>query len=249
MQPDFIVVGGDISNGVNIVKHLQGMAKAWDVPIYFVLGNHDYYSDSRFRPMKMAKVKKQVAGAVKNLPNMEWLDQHGVVKLTDKTALVGSGLWCDWRAGFKDKSTVWLNDYILIDDLVSHPYKESERQKLMRKVQKLAADHTDQLMKHFQEALDQGFENIIVVTHVPPFHEGSFYNGVVQDDDWAPHFVCTVAGDQLKAAAQKNPDVKVKVLCGHTHGQGKADILPNLHVINGPAKYRNPTAQPAILVE
>ena len=89
---------------------------------------------------------------------------------------------------------------------------------------------------------------MIIVTHVPPFHKGSFFKGKVQDDDWAPHFVCQIAGEKiLEVISGKNVDVTV--LCGHTHGYGEADILPNLHVINGAAQYKYPSPQKVITYE
>ena len=33
------------------------------------------------------------------------------------------------------------------------------------------------------------------------------------------------------------------VLCGHTHGEGQAQILPNLKVLTGGAKYGEPRVQ------
>ena len=35
-------------------------------------------------------------------------------------------------------------------------------------------------------------------------------------------------GDALRAAAASAPQVRIEVLCGHTHGEGHAKILPNL---------------------
>lgn len=36
---------------------------------------------------------------------------------------------------------------------------------------------------------------------------------------------------------------------GHTHGGGEADILPNLRVLTGGARYGNPTVQRVIGVK
>jgi len=249
MQPDRVVLTGDISDARQIVQHLALMADGWDVPIDFVLGNHDYYGESPFVPAKMKDVRNKIAANCKHIDNLNWLEQSGPVKLTDMTALIGSSLWCDWRAGLGDKSSVWLNDYLLIADLFGHPYNYQDRMRIKKKVQSLAKDSTKQLMSDFKKAVDDGFKKIIVGVHVPPFHEASFYNGVVQNDDWAPHFVCKVAGDQLKAEVKKHPEIDVLVLTGHTHGSGKKDILPNLHVINGPATYRHPAPQTPLLIE
>jgi predicted MPP superfamily phosphohydrolase len=41
----------------------------------------------------------------------------------------------------------------------------------------------------------------------------------------------------------QHPNRKMTVLCGHTHGGGTAQILPNLTTITGPAEYRSPVIQ------
>jgi 3',5'-cyclic-AMP phosphodiesterase len=242
-----VLLGGDLSNGAEIVKHLTYMSKAWpNKQIYFVLGNHDYYSSS------FDEVWYNVAECVSECDNLHWLDRSGPIKLTDKTALVGSGLWCDWAVGKEEKSIVWLHDYNLIEDLrfPGAQYKEwTALDNTKKKVRYFAKFHTEQLMRDFNKAVEQGFKNIVVLSHYPPFYEGSFHDGRLQDDDWSPHFVCVMAGQQLKEAVQKLDDVKVTALCGHTHGSGDVNILPNLRVINGPAKYRKPAPQEPIMVE
>ncbi len=241
-----VLLGGDIANGTNIVRHLRFLSESWqDKQIYFVLGNHDYYGSS------IDEVWCQVSNLLPDCSNLHWLDRSGVIKLSDKTALVGSGLWCDWEAGNKKKSSVWLNDYRLIEELIfdGAPYNMQAMVYLEKKIKFYAKYHTKQLIRDFQDAIKQGFKNVIVLTHVPPFHEASYYNGRIQDDEWAVHFVCRMAGEQLKSEAEKHPDIKVTVLCGHTHGYGEADILPNLHVVNGAARYKYPAPQDPICYE
>ena len=40
-----------------------------------------------------------------------------------------------------------------------------------------------------------------------------------------------------------HPNRELTVLCGHTHGEGEAQILKNLRVLTGGAKYGVPTIQ------
>jgi len=252
MEPDQIVLTGDISDANNIVKHLSVMANEWKVPVNFILGNHDFYGQ-RFVPAKMKDVLKKVNDISEKTDNLNWLAKTGPIKLTEKACLVGNGLWCDWRAGLKDKGSVWLNDYILIEDLLGMPQYQSDIRRIKNKVQKLAKEKTDQLIKHVQLAIDSGYKKIIIGTHVPPWHEASFYNGVIQNDDWAPHFVCQIAGEQLKKIASKNQDVEFISLFGHTHGSspppGYVEILPNLRATNGAATYRHPATQTPLIIE
>ena len=67
--------------------------------------------------------------------------------------------------------------------------------------------------------------------------------GRVSDDNWLPHFTCKAAGDALIEAISQRPDREMTVLCGHTHGAGEAQILPNLRVLIGGAVYGAPAIQ------
>ena len=40
-----------------------------------------------------------------------------------------------------------------------------------------------------------------------------------------------------------NPDRRMTVLCGHTHGEGEASVPPNLTVLRGGAEYGEPKVQ------
>lgn len=96
-------------------------------------------------------------------------------------------------------------------------------------------------------ALDP-FEELILLTHVPPFREAAWHEGKVSNDDWLPFMASKPMGDVLKDALAARPDRKVTVLCGHTHSAGEVEILPNLIVKTGGAEYRNPELQLPIVV-
>jgi 3',5'-cyclic-AMP phosphodiesterase len=82
-----------------------------------------------------------------------------------------------------------------------------------------------------------------VATHVPPFREACWHEGKLSNADWLPHFSCKAVGEALRRAAKAHPDRKIRVLCGHTHGAGTAEILPNLKVFTGGAEYGEPAVQ------
>src|SRR5215213_9460740 len=87
---------------------------------------------------------------------------------------------------------------------------------------------------------------IILATHVPPFREACWHQGKISDGDWLPHFTCKAVGDVLLEIMKENPDHKLTVLCGHTHGGGEAQVLPNLKVLTGAARYGRPALQNVI---
>ena len=52
----------------------------------------------------------------------------------------------------------------------------------------------------------------------------------------------------LRDVMAAHPDKEMLVLCGHTHGAGECQVLPNLRVLTGGAEYGRPTVQRMIEV-
>lgn len=238
-KPDALVITGDISEAPYIVDHLGFLdlnMKA-QCPIFFILGNHDYYHATSIG---------QVREVMKNLftypeeyktnlvPRLGWLGSSGVIPLTDKVALIGHDGWYDGQYANWFSSKVWLNDYILIGDFAGLTKNE-----IYSKINALSKESADYIEEHLAKALTT-FEHVVVATHVSPFRENSVYDGKVSDNDWMPHFSSKHMGDVLLAAATKNQNKNITVLCGHSHGKADNMILPNLRCITGEAKYRNP---------
>jgi len=55
-------------------------------------------------------------------------------------------------------------------------------------------------------------------------------------------------GEVLERIMREHPDHTLTVLCGHTHGKGKAAIFPNLRVKTAGAKYGKPRLQDPVKV-
>src|SRR5688572_13250715 len=104
-EPDVFLIAGDISEAPSLEKHLRLVAEHLQLPIYFVLGNHDFYRSS------VAEVR---ANARALGGNLHWLPSAGVVALTETTALVGHDCWGDGRLGNARQSPIVLNDFLLI---------------------------------------------------------------------------------------------------------------------------------------
>jgi 3',5'-cyclic-AMP phosphodiesterase len=47
----------------------------------------------------------------------------------------------------------------------------------------------------------------------------------------------------MRRVMQANPQSRLLVLCGHTHGNGETRILDNLQVLTGGAEYGRPEIQ------
>ena len=230
-KPDVILVGGDISNGINSLLHLKHLVKLIKKPLYFVLGNHDYYFGS------IDKIRKLTRQACKEFENAHYLTEGGVIALTNRTALIGHDGWADAKAGEFLNSSIMLHDYLLIDELKDLTIRE--RKKVLHKLGEEAAES---LRGPLKESLLK-YDRVIVLTHAPPFRESCLYNGEICNDDWAPHFVSQTVGAMLREEVSKFPEKKVLVLCGHSHHAADKLILPNLRVLTGHSKLGDPSVQ------
>ena len=157
--------------------------------------------------------------------------------LTPNTCLVGHDGWGDGRLGDYEHSLVQLNDFRLISELTG-----LSRSALLGRLNQLGDEAAAHIGSVLSGAL-QPAEHVVVLTHVPPFKEASWYNGQHCERDWLPFFSCQAVGDVLAGAMRNHPHKRMTVLCGHTHGGGSSEILPNLVTYTGPAEYGRPAIQ------
>jgi predicted phosphodiesterase len=234
---DALLLSGDIGEAPDVTLFLEALAIRFGRPIYFVLGNHDFYHGS------IAGVRARVEALCGASPGLVWLPRAGVVPLTAETGLLGHDGWGDGRLGDYWASQVQLNDFYLIEELSSIDCRER-----LARLEALG----DEAAAHFQAALPHALEqfpSLMVVTHVPPFREACWYAGRISDDHWLPFFACKAVGDALAQAMRARPDRRMTVLCGHTHETGQTQILPNLLVLTGGAQYGAPHIQRILTVE
>ena len=244
---DIVLVGGDIAEADSFANLLRQLTAESNIPLYFVLGNHDYYRGS------IAGVREEARAISNESSKVRWLPDERVVQLTDKTSLVGHGGWGDGRFGKFFESEVILNDYALIDELQKlhrndlSPPESILTPELHTKLGALG----DEAAEHFRQILPLALETserIVLLTHVPPFREACWHEGQLSDDNWAPHFTCKAVGDVLVDVMAAHPKHTMTVLCGHTHSSGHAQILENLEVITGDAVYGQPKIQQVLIV-
>ncbi|HTL50973.1 MAG TPA: metallophosphoesterase [Planctomycetota bacterium] len=248
-KPDQIWLGGDTGESETLTSYLTELAEALKVPIYFVLGNHDYYNNS------FGGVQASVRDLVDRSKVLHWMPLEGLVKLAPGVGLIGHGGWADGRYGDFAHSTVLLNDYLTIADFkallgpevegLPAPIMERMQASAPARLAKLNAlgDASAAWLKQHLPAAAKSCSRLYVLTHVPPFKEACWYEGKQSDDNYLPHFSNKVFGDVLREVAQAQPECRMTVLCGHTHGEGRVQILPNLEVLTGGATYGAPYVQ------
>jgi Icc protein len=236
LEPDGVLISGDIGNAVTLQHHLQLLEAHLRRPIYFVLGNHDFYGGG------IADVRRQVEARCARSSWLHWLPATGLVPLGDETWLAGHDSWGDGRLGSGSQSPFILNDYYCIRD-----FQGLSIDGWFERMGALG----DEGAAFLREILPRGFESrrrMILLTHVPPFREAAWHLGRPSSDDAAPHFACKAVGDLLVDVMTPRPECTMTVLCGHTHSSGLVQILPNLEVRTAGAEYGAPRPQPAVIV-
>lgn len=238
---DGVLVSGDIAEAPSIKNILQELAIFIKKPIYYILGNHDYYRG------QVDVVRDEMTALTESNEYLFWLTASKVMQLDNNTLLVGQDGWADGRLGDYHNSRVALNDSRMISDLFQE--KILGRSQLLAKMQQLADYDASQLQEQLIQAAIQRPQRIIVLTHIPPFKEACLHEGKISNDDWLPYFASKASGDVLMNICTKYPNIDFLVLCGHTHGKATYHPFPNLIVEAGHAEYNKPEIQRVISFE
>lgn len=251
---DALVLCGDLSVGKSLGSDLKIFIDSASCPVYFVLGNHDFWGASTSSVWETAK----------SFPGS--LDHSGVVKLSDTVGLVGVTGWYDSRAGSVIDNSIIMPE-IRTTDLYAgvkttvciNPWEELEHRKRyshirspevmveISRINKNFADEQTLMFKPRFEAAMATYDHVIVATHFPPWLDACWGPGGVltrnshkADLDWLPWSCNINLGLYIESVAEEYPSKKVTVLSGHTHSGGTAQIAPNLTAMSGDATYGMP---------
>jgi len=239
---DAFVITGDITTGTAVLWTLEMLAEA-KRPVYFVLGNHDYYGYS------IEKLRRRLAG-LSTEPHgqyVKYLNNEDVVRLTAKTALVGDDGWYDGRNGSFARTDLQLNDFYHIPELTGH-----RKPALLKVIQRYADASARRIRDLCEQACKiSGLEHLYVATHVPPFYGAAWHMGQPSDEFFQPFFSNRVVGEAVvEATAEfRAGGGKVTVLCGHSHGEGTIYPGSNLECRTGKAEYGVPAVHAILQVD
>jgi hypothetical protein len=261
-----LLLSGDIAESPGVVGCLHELAGALGRRILFVLGNHDFYRGG------IASTRDQVAAACADWPNLLYLSRGGIVAISDQTAVVGHDGWGDAMLGDFENSRALVSDFRVIDELklwkvgphtleglkLDEPveqdlmkwtlrHEDLDREALAPILRGLGQEASQHLATWLPRALET-HQQVVVLTHVPPFPEIAWHRGTPCDEDWLPYYTCKSTADVLLDAARRYPRRQILVLCGHTHTRRDATILPNLRAVAGEAEYMEPRIQEIIEV-
>lgn len=242
-----LVVCGDISGGHNLRDALACLWLDLGIPIRFCLGNHDYYGLTFAQGRSLVKLAVDESPVIHDdVRALSWLSEGVIEQVSEDTVLMGHDGWYDARAGLL-RNKVILNDFYEIGDL--NPFSAYARvpELLLQKIREIADESAAYFDRVLPDALKQA-RKVVLATHVPPFPQAAWHEGKQSEPDYLPFFCSVCAGNVLVKHMEANPDKELLVLCGHTHSEGEAQILPNLKVLTARARYSHPMLQGVIEV-
>lgn len=223
---DIILISGDICEARNemIFDEIEDIG----IKTYYILGNHDFYTSSYEKRKQMAFFREL------NDPNpiVEYFHNKMTILPGTKTALIGINGWYDGRYGDYITSNVIINDFRLIED-----FKGLNKEQRLEQMQSFADEDANTLKYWLDIISKEDVDDIILITHVPPFAQVSKHRGIQSDAYYLPFYSNKVLGDVLL-----NTPKPTLVLCGHTHGAAYTEI-GNIKVIVGQSDYGSPIIQ------
>jgi len=235
------VISGDISISPMLISHLQALDDILDVPVYFVLGNHDYYLSN------IEMTRRKVSDACRNFTYVRYLGALQHIKLENRVSMVGSDGWYDGHNGNPFASQFVMNDWIKIENFLpaiksTFGGKMIDKNVVLGIARELSASSASKVVSGIKSCINFS-EHIIIVTHVPPFAQScvsSKFEGA-DSREVTPWYTSKIMGDTILSAARAYPNKKFTVLSGHTHGNFEGNILNNLTVKVGKSEYGNPS--------
>jgi predicted MPP superfamily phosphohydrolase len=240
IDADKILITGDIAEAKDVCEILDEFSQHVNAPIYFVLGNHDYYFG------RVANVRANIRALCQQNNKLIWLGKPEIITLSNNTVLLGHDGWADARYGDFDRSMVNLNDSRLIAEL--YQAFLLNKSALKNAMQKLADADAEILEQTLLNAITANTKKILIATHIPPFPECSWHKDHPSDENWLPYFASKATGDVIINIAQHHKNIHFLVLCGHTHTAKAIKFLENLEIKAGSAQYYNPEIQDVIRI-
>lgn len=246
---DGVIISGDISLAQHICRHLAILDKYVAKPIYFVLGNHDFYGGG------FESVRRDVRKVCSDSQFLRYLTGAAAASLTSTTAIVGDDGWYDARHGEAETSPYVMTDWFRIHDYVNAgsmqvgAWGPRPHMGTVIAVSRGIADAAANRLLTAARAAATTHERVVIVTHIPPWTKVHRYGGKAATPASHPWYTSAATGKAIEAVAAEFPNVFFEVLCGHTHGAFKARISENIMCSVGGADYGLPVVSAMIGVQ
>lgn len=227
-----VILTGDITCSATCILLLKRLYREIKIPVYFVLGNHDFYGCSIQSVRSTASMLEEQHSDLKYLTT-----STSPIELAPGVCLIGHDGWYDARCGDYEHSDVKMEDRNRISDFVN-----LTKASFKTKLNELGTEAAEHLRKQLKLAICS-YDQVVLAMHVPPFREACLYNGEIASNFNLPFYCCKAVGDVILEIMGSAPEKQLLVLCGHTHQKAEYQPLPNVKVHVGAAKYGRPRIQ------
>jgi predicted phosphohydrolase len=251
-NPDGIFITGDISNAREVLFHLSALEKIVSRPLYFVLGNHDYYGGDT------AIIRKQMKDLCNTSQYLRYMQTQLYLALSPTTAVVGHDGWYDALYGNVKNTNFLMRDWDAIGDFAREGalvggggWHTGTKQPNYNVITTVSRKLAHEGVLHVQQAIKAAVryhKTIVVLTHFVPFKEAHLHRGVIGDEGSQPWYTSKMMGDMLRQASNAFPNVRFEIFCGHTHGKYDGQVANNMNVHVGHAEYGTPELQSLVMV-
>ena len=212
-KPDAIWLTGDIGDPPHHIQFLEALLKNYKKSLYFVLGNHDYYSH------KIADMRLKMHELTQSYPQAVYLSKASGIYV-DKHLIVGMDCWANTGKDTIQKTT-WDSDMIM--DLDS-----ANESNLARQLNALAEFDAKKLLARCQRQIHEKTSKVSILTHVPPTDalQGQYRVKPLQKN--RSIFYSPALSEVLHQLALDFPTVQFNVYSGHIHQTQKYQISENV---------------------
>jgi len=226
-NPDLVWLTGDITTGKKLIEHLELLVNRLPFPIYFIIGNHDYWGSS------IEQTHENIRELVKKYPGrLFWVSDKLSLPFSESTVLIGNEGWYDAMLGWP-RHLVFTWDWFHISN-----FRALGCCKRITSFQKVAADFTSKMRESLLSALNT-HDHVYAMTHIPPWAEATHDVGTFFGWFWLPYNVSVKMGMMFKEVMEQFPNKKLTVLCGHTHSKKSVQISGNINChVAGADMYR-----------
>jgi UDP-2,3-diacylglucosamine pyrophosphatase LpxH len=214
---------------------MEFLAKRLDIPIYFVLGNHDSWLSS------FGAVGNRLKKMCGQYPHLHWLDQEAPLSINDETGIIGCTGWYDGRNGQRDYIKFTF-DWFMIKELRGLAW--TKRFEMFRQ---MADEDTSTIIKKLEQALDE-YKSVILLTHFPAWREASRYSHFLDETFWSAYNVNVGLGKALEKVMEKHKKRHLTVLCGHTHTPAVIEVSRNITCRVGKGSYSHLSDEETIYI-
>lgn len=265
---DVFFLSGDIGEGPTVATYLAELDSAVQRPIYFVLGNHDYYGSG------FSTIRNDVAELCDRSQWLRFVQDEAAIALSNKTGLIGHECWGDGGWGDFFSSGVLPKDWKAIDELKAHwlvrsdpspaadpaspaasaveqakrPPLDSRRAAVLKVLRQLGQEAAEHFRRVLPAAASQ-FHDVIALTHVPPFPHILPKARLHPPEEFLPVAICRAAGDTILNVMAEHPGCQLRILAGHLHEGGTVQVAENIQMSVGSAEYGEPGVQDILTID